>query len=50
MLIHAERGHVLEPGLIGRRLDELGLNRAPHRLPRRAELTGQTVNGRVLAA
>lgn len=44
VLVDAEGGDVLEPGLVGRELDELGFDGPPHRLPRRAELTGQPRN------
>lgn len=48
VLVDAEGGHVLEPGLVGRQLDELGFDSPPHRLPRCPELTGKAMNGRVL--
>lgn len=50
VLIDTERGDIIEPGLVLSQLDQLGFNGAPHRLPRRAELTGDTVHGGVLAA
>lgn len=50
VLIDAEGGDVLEPGLVLSQFDQLGLDGPPHRLPRRSELTGDTVHGGVLAA
>ncbi len=50
VLVDAEGGDVLEPGLVGSQLDEFGLNGPPPRLPRRAQLSGQARDRGVLAA
>lgn len=49
VLIDAERGDPIKPGLIGRQRDELGLDSAPHRLPRRPQLPGESLDGGVFA-
>jgi len=49
VLVDAERGDVLEPGLIDGQLDEFGFDGPPHRLPRRPELPGQARDRGVLA-
>ncbi len=49
VLVDAEGGDALEPGLIGREPHQFGFDCPPHRLPRRAELAGEAVDGGVLA-
>ena len=49
VLIDAERVHALEAGLVGSHRDEQGLDGAPHRAPRRTELTRQPVDRGVFA-
>lgn len=49
MLVHPECRDVLEPGLVGGEPHQLGFDRTPHRLPRRAQLPGEAVHGRVFA-
>ena len=48
MLIHAQGRHAGEPGLLSRRCGQDRPDRGPHRLPRRAELAGQTGHRAVL--
>lgn len=50
VLVHAQRGHPDEPGLIGSGHRQQGSDRAPHRLPRHPELPGRPVHRRVFAA
>ncbi len=50
VLIDAQGGDACEPGRVGGHLLEQRLNGAPHRAPRRAELTSQTSDAGVLAA
>src|SRR5690606_2947902 len=45
----AEAGDILEPGLVRRELDQFGFDGPPHRLPRRPELPGESLDGGVLA-
>ncbi len=49
VLIDTQRGDVLESGLVGREPLQLGLDSAPHRLPRRPQLTGKSCDRGVFA-